>query len=333
MKVLVLRFSSIGDIVLITPVLRCLKQQLGAEVHVLTKKAYAAVLEANPNIARLWTFEKEVTECLPDLKRERYDLVLDLHHNLRSLRVKLALRRPTRTFDKLNFKKWLLVRFGINRLPDKHIVERYIAPLQEFGVKYDGRGLDYFIPEKDTVEIAQTFPGLAAGEYFALAVGAAHATKQIPMQQMADLCRSLAQPVILLGGKNDWEKGREIAELAGPEVRNACGLLSLHGSASVIRQSRAVCAPDTGLMHIAAALKKPLVSVWGNTVPAFGMYPLLPEGMAPARCAEVPGLKCRPCSKLGHDVCPEKHFNCMRQQDMTKIAGFLLAEQPKNGSE
>ena len=113
MKVLVLRFSSIGDIVLITPVLRCLKQQLGAEVHVLTKHSFSAVLEANPYTDRLWTFEKEVTECLPVLKQEQYDLVLDLHHNLRSLRVKLALRRPSRTFDKLNFKKWLLVRFGI----------------------------------------------------------------------------------------------------------------------------------------------------------------------------------------------------------------------------
>jgi ADP-heptose:LPS heptosyltransferase len=333
MKVLVLRFSSIGDIVLISPVLRCLKQQLGAEVHVLTKKAFAAVLEANPHTDRLWTFEKEVTECLPALKQEQYDLVLDLHHNLRSLRVKLALRRPTRTFDKLNFKKWLLVRFGINRLPDKHIVERYIAPLQDFGVKYDGRGLDYFIPEKDVLVVEQAFPGLSAGQYFALAVGAAHATKQIPVQQMADLCLALGQPVVLLGGKNDREKGQKIAELAGPMVRNACGQLSLHGSASVIGQSRAVCAPDTGLMHIAAALKKPLVSVWGNTVPAFGMYPLLPEGMAPGLIAEVPGLKCRPCSKLGHDVCPQKHFSCMQQQDMTKIAGFLLAEKPKNGSE
>ena len=124
MKILLIRFSSIGDIVLTTPVARCVKQQLGAEVHFLTKKAFSGLIATNPNIDKVFSFDKEVTEVLPALKAERYDYVIDLHHNLRSMRVKLALGRPSASFNKLNFEKWLLVNTGINFLPDTHIVHR-----------------------------------------------------------------------------------------------------------------------------------------------------------------------------------------------------------------
>jgi ADP-heptose:LPS heptosyltransferase len=125
MKILLLRFSSIGDIVLTTPVARCLKQQLGAEVHYLTKEPFVPILTPNPNVDRVFSFKKAVTEVLPLLRAERYDWIIDLHHNLRTLRLKWALGRPARSFNKLNFEKWLLVNTGIDRLPDVHIVHRY----------------------------------------------------------------------------------------------------------------------------------------------------------------------------------------------------------------
>ena len=322
MKILLLRFSSIGDIVLTTPVARCLHEQLGAEVHYLTKQAFAPILTANPHVARVFSFQKEATAVLPALQKERYDWVIDLHHNLRSLRVKWALGRPTRAFDKLNFEKWLLVNLKIDRLPEVHIVQRYLATVQHLGVAYDDQGLDYFIPATEEVPVQSLSPLLTDGHFTAFVVGAAHATKQLPLAKAVAICRELAQPVALLGGPDDRTLGQAIAAGAGPHVVNLCGQLRLHQSASVLRQSARVLSPDTGLMHIAAALRKPIVVVWGSTVPRFGMYPFYPTGMARHTSMEVPGLSCRPCSKLGYPACPRGHFRCMQDQS---DAGIRMA--------
>ncbi len=308
MKILVLRFSSIGDIVLTTPVVRCLKQQTGAEVHFLTKTAYEQILLPNPHIDRVFSFQKDVREVLPALQAERYDLVVDLHRNLRSFHVKWSLGRPTRSFDKLNFEKWLLVNTGIDRLPDVHIAERYMQTVRHLGVVYDGQGLDYFIPPEEEVQISGYSTGLSPGNYVAFVLGATHATKRLPTAKAAKICQQMDQPVVLLGGKAEEEAARAIV---GSKVVNLCGRLTLHQSASVVRQAAAVLTHDTGMMHIAAAFRKPIVSVWGNTIPKFGMYPLYPTGMDQNSSVEVKGLSCRPCSKIGFDRCPKNHFRCM----------------------
>jgi len=323
MKILLIRFSSIGDIVLTTPVARCLKQQLGAEVHFFTKQAFAPLLEPNPHIGRVFSFEKKLPEVLPALRAERYDWVLDLHHNLRSARVKWALGRPARSFDKLNLEKWLLVHAGVDWLPERHIVHRYMATAEHLGVRYDGQGLDYFIPESGDVDVQELVPGVNPGAYVAFAIGANHATKQMPEAKIVDVCRQTSLPVLLLGGMAEQAAGARIAAAAGAHVHDLCGRLSLHQSASVVRQSARVATHDTGLMHIAAALRKPIVSLWGNTVPRFGMYPFYPEGMAANTTFEVTGLPCRPCSKIGYDRCPKGHFRCMNDLDATAIAEAL----------
>ena len=323
MKILLIRFSSIGDIVLTTPVARCLKQQLGAEVHFITKRAFSPVLEPNPHVDRVFSFEKKLSETLPALHRERYDWVLDLHHNLRSAHVKWSLGRPARSFDKLNLEKWLLVHTGIDRLPDRHIVHRYMATAEHLGVRYDGQGLDYFIPASEEVDVSRLDPGVAPGEYVAFAIGANHATKRMPEEKIADLCRRIPLPVLLLGGKSEQAAGARIAATAGAHVHDLCGRLSLHQSASVLRQSARVATHDTGLMHMAAALRKPIVSLWGNTVPKFGMYPFYPDSMALNTTFEVAGLPCRPCSKIGYDRCPKGHFRCMNDLDTAAIAEAL----------
>ncbi|MEQ1746633.1 MAG: glycosyltransferase family 9 protein [Saprospiraceae bacterium] len=323
MKILILRFSSIGDIVLTTPVARCLRQQLGAEVHFLTKRAFAPLLEPNPNVTRIFSLEKNLSSLLPDLRRERYDWVLDLHHNLRSARVKWALGRPSRSFDKLNLEKWLLVHTGLDRLPDHHIVHRYMATVGHLGVRYDGQGLDYFIPPAEEVDLPALAPGLRAGAYVAFAIGAAHATKRLPAVKIAEVCRHLGTPVVLLGGRAEMAAGAQIAATAGPHVLDLCGRLTLHQSASVVRQAGKVAAHDTGLMHIAAAFGKPVISLWGNTVPRFGMYPFYPDGVTGEARFEVLGLSCRPCSKIGHESCPKGHFRCMNDLDTAAIAQSL----------
>ncbi|MBK8920771.1 MAG: glycosyltransferase family 9 protein [Saprospirales bacterium] len=311
-KILLLRFSSIGDIVLTTPVVRCLKQQLGAEVHYLTKQVFAPLLTGNPYVNRVFSFNMEVQEVLNALAQERYDWVIDLHHNLRSARVKWALRRPARSFDKLNLQKWLLVHTGIDCLPDKHVVDRYMDTVRHLGVQYDGEGLDYFIPEAAELHLPDLRADLQAGAYVVFAIGANHATKRLPQEKIVEVCRRTGSPVVLLGGKAEMESGRQIADQAGTHVLNCCGQLSVHQSASAIRQAAKVITHDTGMMHIAAAFQKEIVSVWGNTVPKFGMYPFYRTGIQRNTTVESHDLPCRPCSKIGYAQCPKGHFKCMQ---------------------
>jgi ADP-heptose:LPS heptosyltransferase len=323
-KILIIRLSSIGDIVLTTPVIRCLEEQVpDAEIHYLTKKENEPLLRANPHIHRIWTFQDNFRELLPLLKRERFDFIVDLHKNLRSHYVRLQLRRPSASFPKVNLQKWLLVKFHWDLLPKVHVVDRYFTAVRKLGVKNDGRGLDFFIPPEDELS-PEVLPEIHRNGYYAFVIGAKHTTKIYPPERVAEVCIRLGKPVVLLGGPGDRARGELIAEVAGVKVFNACGLFSVNQSASLVRQAEKVISNDTGLMHIAAALRKPLVSIWGNTIPAFGMYPYLPQDLQGlSKIIEVKGLSCRPCSKLGYDTCPKKHFHCMNRISENDIINAL----------
>lgn len=316
LKILVIRFSSIGDIVLTSPVVRCLKQQRGADIHYLTKRPYLPLLEANPFIDQIFLIDQKVSEVLPALKAERYDLIVDLHKNLRSWQVRLALGAKAFAFDKLNLEKWIFTRWKLNQLPALHIVDRYLAAVAPLGVKNDGLGLDYFFPSGQ--------PPYTVGQpgYLAFAIGAAHATKRLPEHKILEICRAANGPVVLLGGKAESAIGEAVAQQVGGRVRNLCGRLSLHESASVLQQAARVITHDTGMMHIAAAFQKEILSVWGNTVPAFGMAPYFGNGGGKDTRSEVQGLGCRPCSKIGFGQCPKGHFRCMEDQDTAAISAW-----------
>lgn len=318
-KFLVVRFSSIGDIVLTTPVVRQLKMQVeDAEIHYLTKKAYAPLLKANPYIDHIHSFDGNIRSCIQKLREKKIDYIIDLHHNARSARIKLGLKRMDFTVHKLNWLKWLYVRFKIDRLPDKHIVDRYLETIDAFISERDEHGLDHFIPEEEELG-----PGKLPEEYrsgfIGLSIGAQHSTKMLPPEKLIELCSYLQHPVIILGGPGDQATGETIvAALPDKTIFNACGRYSIHQSASLVRMCEVLITHDTGLMHIGAAFKKKIISVWGNTVPQFGMFPYRPHGGS-ARF-EVKQLPCRPCSKIGHNQCPKKHFKCMMDQDLKGMA-------------
>ncbi len=320
-KILIIRFSSIGDIVLTSPVVRCLKQQLNAEIHFLTKTSYASIVKPNPNIDKVFHIKKEFGSLIKDLTAENYDHIVDLHKNLRSLKVKLSLGRPAITFDKLNYKKWLLTNFKINQLPDIHIVDRYLKAVESLGVKNDGKGLDYFIPKEDQFSLDTILPNKNA--FTAFAIGATHATKRLPLEQIIEICKNQKQAIILLGGPTDAAIGEAAAQKCGSNVINQCGKLNVHQSASIIQQSGQVITHDTGMMHIAAAFQKKIISIWGNTVPELGMYPYYPKGINYNQSFEVKDLKCRPCSKIGYASCPKGHFDCMKKQDIDAIRNAI----------
>lgn len=318
MKILIVRFSSIGDIVLTTPVVRCVKLQLqNVELHFLTRKKFASVIDQNPFIDKLITMEDSLSEVLPSLKAERYDYVIDLHHNVRTLKLKTALGRPSFSFNKLNWEKFLIVQFKINKLPQQHIVERYLETVKSLGITNDHKGLDYFIAPKDQVNIAEVLPSSFQNGYYALVVGGSYYTKQIPVNKLLEICKQSPKPLVLLGGKEDGHIAQQVVEVYGEKTINLCGKLNLNQSASVIEQSQKVITSDTGLMHIAAAYKKDIVSVWGNTIPEFGMGPYLAGEHS--KILEVKGLACRPCSKLGYRKCPKGHFKCMNDIVVTGI--------------
>ena len=321
-KILIIRFSSIGDIVLTTPVVRCLKKQLRAEVHYLTKKKYLPLLEANPYLDKIFTIEKKTKEVLPALKKESYNIIIDLHKNLRSWQVKVALRKKTFSFNKLNFKKWLLTCFKINRLPNIHIVDRYLKAAKPLGIINDGNGLDYFLPEnqpQSTVRSPQ--PAVGSPPYIVFAIGAVHQTKRLPKEKTIEICKKINHPILLLGGKGEAAEGEAIAKAAGPHVTNLCGKCTLHESAALIRGAQKIITHDTGMMHIAAAFQKEIIVVWGSTVPAFGMSPYFGKNKkGSCQSFEVSGLSCRPCSKIGYAKCPKGHFGCMQTQDTERIS-------------
>jgi ADP-heptose:LPS heptosyltransferase len=316
-KFLIIRFSSIGDIVLTTPVIRCLKNQVaGAEVHYLTKPGFASILQHNPYIDQLHLLDKPIFEKAHELKQLGFDYIIDLHNNLRTRIFKSILDLPAFSFDKLNIEKSILVNLKINTLPDVHIVERYLETLNTFDVTNDEEGLDYFLPKDFLFNPSITLPQ----HFIAFAIGAQHATKRLPNEKIIDICRQINQPIVLLGGKEDMANGESITTQSGAHVINLCGKLSLHESAYAVSVCDTVITHDTGLMHIAAAFKKPVVSVWGNTVPEFGMTAYYGKYQIRNLKFEIRNLSCRPCSKIGFTECPKQHFNCMKLQNTMAIA-------------
>lgn len=307
LKILVVRFSSIGDIVLTTPVVRMLKKQLNAQVHYLTKSSYVSLLKNNPYIDSVYQIQNSISEVIVDLKKEKYDYVIDLHSNLRTQILKFRLGMPAKSFNKLNMEKFMLTNFKLDNMPKIHIVDRYLETVKHLGVKNDNQGLDFFLSANDKMDI-NIFPK----NYIVFVIGGQHATKILPNEKIISIIKKVNKPVLLIGGPEDAHRGEEIAK-ACDKVVNTCGKYSILHSASLVQQATMVITHDTGMMHIAAAFNKKIYSVWGNTVPEFGMYPYLESEQS--KRIEVKGLNCRPCSKIGYDKCPKGHFKCMQEID------------------
>jgi ADP-heptose:LPS heptosyltransferase len=307
LKILVVRFSSIGDIVLTTPVVRMLKKQLNAQVHYLTKSSYVSLLKNNPYIDSVYQIQNSISEVIADLKKEKYDYVIDLHNNLRTQILKFRLGMPAKSFNKLNMEKFMLTNFKLDKMPKIHIVDRYLETVKHLGVKNDNQGLDFFLSDRDKVDVS-IFPK----DYIVFVIGGQHATKILPNEKIISIIKKVNKPVLLIGGPEDAYRGEEIAKACN-KVVNTCGKYSILHSASLVQQATMVITHDTGMMHIAAAFNKKIYSVWGNTVPEFGMYPYLESEQS--KRIEVKGLNCRPCSKIGYDKCPKGHFKCMQEID------------------
>lgn len=331
MRLLFIRFSSIGDIVFTTPAIRCAKQQIpGVELHFLTKASMKAVTEANPYIDHFHYFDKDLNATIKDLKAFQFDYIIDLHRNLRTFQIQKALGVPSLSYHKLSLQKLLLTKLHLNYMPARHIVDRSLDTLSALGVVNDGKGLDYFIPKEATLP-SNALPAAFQSGYIALVIGASYATKKLPVASLQALCHKIPYPIVLIGGKEDQAEGAAIEAINPIKIWNACGKFNLHESALLVKQSKTVISHDTGFLYIACAFHKKTVAIWGATAPALQVEPYYPTNMDSSKQnvwyynAIVPNLPCQPCSNYGTKQCPQGHFACMKKQDLQSIADKAIA--------
>ncbi|MEM6802701.1 MAG: glycosyltransferase family 9 protein [Bacteroidota bacterium] len=322
-KVLIIRFSSIGDIVLSSPVIRSLKEARPSyEIHFLSKSANKDLLIHNPHLDKVHLLKDSLSETLKELKAENFDYILDLHHNLRSFLIKTRLRIPCSSFPKKNLQKYLMVRLKRRNIQLDHIVHRYGETLKLLGLELDEKGLELHLPagleEWAKKELASFFEQKQE-KVLAVVLGAKHATKRWIPEYFIELLNALNRPLILLGGPDAREEAEFIAKGLQVPYFDTVGSYKLLESAALLKMCEEVISHDTGLMHIAAAFSKKIYSIWGNTVPAFGMTPY----KSPHEIIEQKDLSCRPCSKIGYDSCPKGHFKCMKDTKPSEVLKLI----------
>jgi len=318
MKILVIRFSSMGDIIYTTPVIRCLKQQLpNADVHFLTKHAFKYIYENNPYVDKVLYLRPTLSETLAEIRIEKYDHIIDLHNNLRTGLIKIRTGIHSSTYKKQTIRKWLSLKFNLKLVPPIHLVDRYLKAVKFLGVTNDGKPIDYYI--KEDHQLSALLPATHQARYIAFIIGATHFTKRMPNEKIISTCRNLNYPLVLLGGKDVQANGNEIAAALGDKVYNACGKTSLDESVFLVSKAKSIIGFDTGLTHIAEAFDRPIVSVWGGTVPELlGVQPYMVKDVLVAGI----DLYCRPCSKFGLEKCPLGHFKCMKDIPEESITAF-----------
>lgn len=323
-KILVIRLSSIGDIVLTSPILRSLRHCFPhARIHFLTKRAYEPLLSHNPHLDHLHLFDGDLAATHRELQAQEFDQLIDLHCSIRSRILKLRLRIPSTSYSKDRWPVLLYAKFKVGKLPQVHTVERYERAILPLGCALDGGGLEFYLsPEArnmatDLVRDSFSEPPIAVvlgGNYF---------TKRWPREYFVDLLNALGLPAILLGGKPEQEDAAWIAPRLAVPCLNAVARYDLMRSAALLEPCRYVIAHDTGLMHIATALGLKVYSIWGNTVPELGFSPYQ---AVESVMIENKGLSCRPCTKLGHAKCPKGHFKCMMEITPARVLDVIRSQ-------
>jgi heptosyltransferase-2 len=327
-KTLIIRFSSVGDIVLSTPLIRSLRRAMPqGQIDYLVRANYADLLRGNPHLSAVIEFPAAGT--LADIQRLRtairatgYDAVLDIHGSLRSRLLCRGLRNVMRIHKRVvprfllvHFKKDLYAFFG----GSPPVTERYFEPLIPWDITDDGEGTELFpSPEARAHAEAVLLPLREQGTKTPVGVcpSARHFTKMWPAERFAQSAATLGAQysagIVLFGSSGERDRCTAIARLItslapGVPVLNAAGMLSLSETAAAMDHCRIILTNDSGLMHIAAARKRKLVAIFGSTAQQFGFYPPADRGIV----IEEHGLDCRPCTPIGRSSCPRGHFRCL----------------------
>lgn len=333
-RILVVRLSSIGDIILTTPLLRSLKETYPqASITFVVKKPYAALLEGSPLVDELIAFDKNEgfhgwRRLKKSLKQQHFDLYLDIHGSLRSRFLRIGIgSQLTATYPKYLFRRYMLIFFRINLYQQlMPVYLRYFESVKKLGIRYDGKGTEIHVPRTDSDAVSARLNDLGwqpAQQLVVICPGATYSNKQWNKEGFAETARVLANTgalVILHGGKDDVNLCGEIAEKAGPGALSLAGQLSLSGSAALFKHSALVIANDSGMLHLAQSQKTPVVGIYGPTSKELGFYPLPMNSLV----VET-DLPCRPCTPKGLNHCPKKHFRCMNDISPTQVIDAALS--------
>jgi heptosyltransferase-2 len=305
-RILIIRLSSLGDILLTTPLVRSLKKKYPhIFIDFLLREEYADIYKHNPYINKLFMIKRESKTIPEELSSTKYDLIIDLQNNFRSAGIKKKIKsEEIRLFVKRTVDKLLLVNFKINKLKDaEQIPIRYVSSLENF--QLDDEGLDLFTGDIN--------PSINNKEkkYIGFAPGSRHFTKTWPKEYYINLGKKLndeGYTIVLFGGKDDKDLCNEISKEipASIDLSNDNDLLS---TAVNMKECLAIVCNDSGLMHAACAMKIPVLVFFGSTVHEFGFTPFRNKNLI----LENNTLTCRPCSHIGREYCPKKHFKCMRE--------------------
>ena len=312
-KILCIRFSSIGDIILTTPIVRALNFKYPeAEIHVVTKVQNVQLWNENPHVFAVHAYEGSIWKLAHQLRKIGFDAIVDLHKNLRSHLLCVLLFKWPYQIDKFTAERKLLVKKKINRIPPKHVVERNFEALKSLGIINDQQGLDFFIPKNQ--EINPRDIGVK-DKYIVYAIGAQHITKVLSYPKMIELCDRLQVQMVLIGDEWDAHYGYRLSTLFPEKVIDYCNKTTIAQSASLMQQAEFVITHDSSMMHVAAALKKKIFVIWGSTHIDFGMYPYQTEFVSISN----EDLACRPCTTQGTNFCPLVHFDCMNKISLEPI--------------
>lgn len=333
-KILVVRLSSIGDIILTTPLLRSLRTSCPeARITFLIKKQYEELLAASPYIDELITFDKKdglkgLRKIKHYLKEQHFDLYLDIHKNWRSRYLRFCLHAgKTTTYRKLILKRTLLIWFRINLYRViKPVYQRYFDSVKDLGIQYDGRGTEIHVPPDKSEKIRHLLSDAGYtfdGPLVILCPSATYFNKRWKSEGFIETARYLIREksafVIIHGGREDTGLCKDIAGGIGPRAVSMAGLLSLSESAALLRFATVVVANDSGLLHMAQSQKKPVVGIYGATTRELGYFPVEQNSTV----IET-SLSCRPCTHNGLNKCPKKHFRCMNDIAAEKVIEAAL---------
>lgn len=311
-RLLIIRLSSLGDVLLTTPLIRSIKTNYPEiQIDYIVKDQYVDALKHNPFVSCIFTYNNLEKSFLPKVNSElNYDLVIDLQNNLKSKQIVSKINAPAVKFNKRNTDKFLLVHFKINRMKSApSVAERYASTIP--GYQLNEEGLDLFIP--DNIKSKLTKPGT----YVGLCPGSRHFTKMWPIEYYIELGNILSRngyTVLLFGGKSDRDICKRIADAItnAKDMSNDDNLLQ---TAADMKECMCIICNDSGLMHAASAVKTPVVVILGSTVKEFGFIP----NSKNSSILENNLLSCRPCSHIGRNKCPKGHFNCMREIKPSKV--------------
>jgi len=324
-KILIIRLSSIGDIVLSSALIRVLRKKFtNAKIDFIVKKEFSELLKFNPYLTNVIEFDaskgfKELLRLKKQILKERYDLIIDIHNNLRSIFLRTFSGAKVVKINKRIFKRFLLVKFKINLYKNAiPVAERYIEPVLQFSIKNDNQGVELFVPD-DVIESAKIKIAFSNSNlYIAFSPSAKHETKRWLAERFAELGDKLAEKfnakIILLGGIEDIERCAKVEKMMKHTPINLCGKTSLLESSAILSLCKLLVTNDSGLMHIGSAMKTKIVAIFGSTVKEFGFFPYGTESIV----IEKP-VKCRPCSHIGRDKCPKGHFKCMRDIEVEEV--------------